>query len=79
MHVGPADNSHKVGSIPTPERILAVRKLLGDELAIVGGLGGIYFFDEIPAGGNGTMTCFAEGVGLIIVSFETEPRFRELF
>ena len=49
----------KLETIPTPLRICEVRKLVSDEIAIIGGMGGVYFLDELRRGANGTMTGFA--------------------
>ena len=36
-----------------------MEKLISDEVVILGGMGGVYFLDELRRGGNGTMTGFA--------------------
>lgn len=49
----------KLEDPPTPTKITAIRRLAGDELAIFGGLGGVYLLDELARGSAGAMTGFA--------------------
>ena len=49
----------KLEDPPTPPKVTAVRKLTGDTLGIFGGLGGLYFLEELLRGACGTMTGFA--------------------
>jgi len=55
----PAIRAIKLESVPTAARIAATRKLLDESVSIVGGIGGVYFFDELKNGADGTMTGFA--------------------
>jgi 4-hydroxy-tetrahydrodipicolinate synthase len=49
----------KLEDPPTPTKITAIRALAGDDLAIFGGLGGMYLLDELTRGSAGAMTGFA--------------------
>ena len=49
----------KLEDPPTPTKISAIRALAGEELAIFGGLGGMYLLDELTRGSAGAMTGFA--------------------
>lgn len=49
----------KLEDPPTPTKITAIRALTGDDLAIFGGLGGMYLLDELARGSAGAMTGFA--------------------
>ncbi len=49
----------KLEDPPTPTKITAIRNLAGDDLAIFGGLGGVYLLDELARGSAGAMTGFA--------------------
>lgn len=49
----------KLEDPPTPTKISAIRSLAGDDLAIFGGLGGMYLLDELVRGSAGAMTGFA--------------------
>ena len=49
----------KLEDPPTPTKITAIRNLTGDDLAIFGGLGGMYLLDELVRGSAGAMTGFA--------------------
>lgn len=49
----------KLEDPPTPTKITAIRALAGDDLAIFGGLGGMYLLDELARGSAGAMTGFA--------------------
>ena len=49
----------KLEDPPTPTKITAIRNLAGDDLAIFGGLGGMYLLDELVRGSAGAMTGFA--------------------
>jgi 4-hydroxy-tetrahydrodipicolinate synthase len=49
----------KLEEAPSPLKIAQVRALLGDRLPIFGGLGGLYYLDELAQGARGTMTGFA--------------------
>src|SRR5499427_3077010 len=48
----------KLEEAPTPPKITRLRTLLGDRAAIFGGLGGVYFFEELSRGADGAMTGF---------------------
>ena len=49
----------KLEDPPTPTKITAIRALAGEDLAIFGGLGGMYLLDELSRGSAGAMTGFA--------------------
>ncbi|MDR3424456.1 MAG: dihydrodipicolinate synthase family protein [Alphaproteobacteria bacterium] len=49
----------KLETPPTPLRISETRKLVSDEIAILGGNGGVHFLNELRRGANGAMTGFA--------------------
>ena len=49
----------KLEDPPTPTKITAIRAQAGDDLAIFGGLGGVYLLDELARGSAGAMTGFA--------------------
>ncbi len=49
----------KLEDPPTPTKITAIRAQAGDDLAIFGGLGGMYLLDELTRGSAGAMTGFA--------------------
>ena len=46
----------KLEDPPTPVKTDQVRQLAGDKLGILGGLGGVYFFEELEHGALGTMS-----------------------
>jgi 4-hydroxy-tetrahydrodipicolinate synthase len=48
----------KLEEAPTLPKITRLRALFGNRLAIFGGLGGVYFFEELSRGADGTMTGF---------------------
>ena len=49
----------KLEDYPSPAKTGKVKALSGDKLTILGGLGGIFFFEELEHGAEGTMTGFA--------------------
>jgi len=49
----------KLEDAPTPPKITMIRDLVGDDLGIFGGLGGMYAFEELSRGACGVMTGFA--------------------
>ena len=54
----PAIEAVKVEEAPTLPKITRLRELLGRRVAIFGGLGGVYFFEELSRGADGAMTGF---------------------
>ena len=48
----------KLEEAPTLPKIKRLRGLLADRVAIFGGLGGVYFFEELSRGADGAMTGF---------------------
>ena len=48
----------KLEEPPTLPKITRLRALFGDRVAIFGGLGGVYFFEELSRGADGAMTGF---------------------
>lgn len=63
----------KVEAQPTPPKFTAIRKLSADRLGLFGGLGGLYFYEELCRGARGIMT----GFGFPEVLVEIYGRFRE--
>jgi 4-hydroxy-tetrahydrodipicolinate synthase len=57
----------KLEESPTLPKISRLRGVLGDRVAIFGGLGGVYFFEELSRGADGAMTGFPypEALGAI--------------
>jgi len=49
----------KLEDPPTPPKISAIRKLVGDDMPIFGGLGGVFLLEELARGSAGAMTGFA--------------------
>jgi 4-hydroxy-tetrahydrodipicolinate synthase len=49
----------KLEEAPTPQKLARTKSLLNNDIAIFGGLGGIYFLEEMVRGASGTMTGFA--------------------
>ena len=49
----------KMEDAPSAVKTGKVRELAGDSLGILGGLGGVFFFEELQQGAIGTMTGFA--------------------
>lgn len=49
----------KLEDPPTPNKITAIRSLIGDKMGIFGGLGGVFLLDELARGSAGAMTGFA--------------------
>jgi 4-hydroxy-tetrahydrodipicolinate synthase len=69
----------KVEAPPTSDKIAAVHERLPD-LALFGGLGGLFLTDELRAGASGTMTGFAlpERLVEIVREFPNAPADAEL-
>ncbi len=55
----PAVEYLKLEDPPTPPKISAIRKLVGDDMPIFGGLGGVFLLEELVRGSAGAMTGFA--------------------
>ncbi len=55
----------KLETPPTPLRMSETRQIVNDDIAIVGGNGGVLFFDELLKGANGTMNGFAYSEALL--------------
>ena len=76
-------NYVKLEDAPTLSKITLIRSLIGDKLRIFGGLGGLYFYEELLRGACGIMTGFAypEILMQIYESFSTGEResSRDLF
>ncbi len=49
----------KLEDAPTLPKITALREALGDQVGIFGGLGGVYYLEELQRGATGIMTGFA--------------------
>ncbi|HMB87103.1 MAG TPA: dihydrodipicolinate synthase family protein, partial [Methylomirabilota bacterium] len=54
----PAIQAVKLEEPPTLPKITRLRALFGSRVAIFGGLGGVYFFEELSRGADGAMTGF---------------------
>jgi 4-hydroxy-tetrahydrodipicolinate synthase len=54
----PSVQALKLEEAPTLPKITALRRLLGRPIAIFGGLGGVYFLEELARGAAGAMTGF---------------------
>jgi 4-hydroxy-tetrahydrodipicolinate synthase len=54
----PAIEAVKLEEPPTLPKITRLRALFGSRVAIFGGLGGVYFFEELSRGADGAMTGF---------------------
>jgi 4-hydroxy-tetrahydrodipicolinate synthase len=54
----PRAQAVKLEEAPTMPKITRLRALLGAQVAIFGGLGGVYFFEELSRGADGAMTGF---------------------
>tara|TARA_B110000116_G_scaffold98763_1_gene85934 strand:+ start:179 stop:1042 length:864 start_codon:yes stop_codon:yes gene_type:complete len=52
-------NSIKLEDPPTPSKITKIAKIKKQDLKIFGGLGGLFFLEELNRGASGTMTGFA--------------------
>ncbi len=55
----PSITTIKLEDAPTPQRTAQTLALTGDQISVVGGLGGMYLLDELRRGAAGTMTGFA--------------------
>ena len=55
----PAAQYLKLEDPPTPPKISAIRKLVGENMPIFGGLGGVFLLEELRRGSAGAMTGFA--------------------
>jgi 4-hydroxy-tetrahydrodipicolinate synthase len=54
----PAAQALKLEEAPTPPKITRLRAILERPVPIFGGLGGVYFFEELSRGATGAMTGF---------------------
>lgn len=54
----PGVEAVKLEEAPTLPKITRLRPLVGTRVAIFGGLGGVYFFEELSRGADGAMTGF---------------------
>ena len=61
----PAAQYLKLEDPPTPPKITAIRKLIGDKMGIFGGLGGVFLLEELARGSAGAMTGFAYPEALV--------------
>jgi 4-hydroxy-tetrahydrodipicolinate synthase len=62
----PAVRSIKLEDPPTPSKVSLIRKRI-PELKVFGGLGGVFYLEELRRGANGTMTGFAFPEALVDV------------
>ena len=75
----PSARTIKLEDPPTPNKIFRMREQAGDmPLSILGGLGGMYLFEELLAGAAGTMTGFAvpEVLVTVVRLFQTDLKDR---
>jgi 4-hydroxy-tetrahydrodipicolinate synthase len=49
----------KLEEAPTPQKLARTKALVNDQIGIFGGLGGVYFLEELVRGAAGTMTGFS--------------------
>jgi 4-hydroxy-tetrahydrodipicolinate synthase len=49
----------KLEEAPTPQKLARTISLLNNDVGIFGGLGGVYFLEEMVRGASGTMTGFS--------------------
>jgi len=63
----PAARYLKLEDPPTPPKISAIRKLVGDDMPIFGGLGGVFLLEELARGSAGAMTGFASPEVLVAI------------
>jgi 4-hydroxy-tetrahydrodipicolinate synthase len=49
----------KLEEPPSPQKLSQVLALTGDRVAVFGGLGGLFFLEELRRGGRGAMTGYA--------------------
>ena len=61
----PAARYLKLEDPPTPPKISAIRNVIGDKMAIFGGLGGVFLLEELARGSAGAMTGFAYPEALV--------------
>jgi 4-hydroxy-tetrahydrodipicolinate synthase len=54
----PQAEAVKLEEAPTPPKITRLRALAARHVAVFGGLGGVYFFEELSRGADGAMTGF---------------------
>ncbi|HKV45931.1 MAG TPA: dihydrodipicolinate synthase family protein [bacterium] len=57
----------KLEDPPTPAKLTQIRRILGDKAEIFGGLGGMFFLEELGRGAVGTMTGFAYAEILVAI------------
>ena len=74
----PAVQAVKLEEAPTLPKITRLRELASRRVAIFGGLGGVYFFEELSRGADGAMTGFPypEALGAIREHFVAGPAGR---
>jgi 4-hydroxy-tetrahydrodipicolinate synthase len=72
----PSAQAVKVEEPPTPPKITRLRALAPRHVPIFGGLGGVYFFEELSRGADGAMTGFPypEALGAIHAHFAAGRR-----
>ncbi|HET7876960.1 MAG TPA: dihydrodipicolinate synthase family protein [Methylomirabilota bacterium] len=76
VHEVPRAHAIKLEEAPTLPKISRLRHALGTDVAIFGGLGGLYFFEELSRGADGAMTGFPypEALGAIREHFVSGRR-----
>jgi len=63
----PAITTIKLESTPTPQQTAKVVAALGDGVSVLGGMGGLYFLQELRRGARGTMTGFSYTEALVSI------------
>ena len=71
-------NSIKLEDPPTPKKITKIMNLKSDNLKIFGGLGGLFFFEELLRGASWTMTGFSFTEILVqIYNYFVDNKYKE--
>ncbi len=63
----PAISTIKLESTPTPLQTMKVVAALGEGTSVLGGMGGLYFLQELRRGASGTMTGFSYAEALVSI------------
>lgn len=71
----PGVRSIKLEQPPVGPKLTRIRELAGPDFSIFGGLGGVYFLEELERGAIGTMTGFSfpEVLVAIFTAFQNDP------
>ncbi len=63
----PAITTIKLESTPTPRQTAKAVAALGEDISVLGGMGGLYFLQELRRGARGTMTGFSYTEALVSI------------